>query len=251
MKKKIDDRKIFSKKTELLSTKLGKDKKILNKSINFATAMQKYFYPYLWSWMGVPIIQNPADILVNQEIIYKLKPDIIIETGIARGGSLIFYASILSMVKKKFKVIGVDINLHKHNRKSINNSKFSKFIKIIDGSSVDKKLFLKIKRLIKKKSKVLVILDSDHSKKHVYEECKLYSSLVSKNSYLIVADTILGFMNKNQTPKMRSKIWYRNNEPMSAANKFLTENKDFKIDKTLNGKLIFSSSFNGYLKKIR
>ena len=111
MKKKIDDRKLFSKKTEILSTRLGKDKKILTKSINFATAMQKYFYPYLWSWMGVPIIQNPADILVNQEIIYKLKPDIIIETGIARGGSLIFYASILSMVKKKFKVIEYGSNL--------------------------------------------------------------------------------------------------------------------------------------------
>ena len=247
----MDDRKKFLKNIKSKSLSLGKNSQILKKSMNFLVEVDKYDYSYLWTWFGVPIIQLPSDIIVAQEIIYKLKPDIIIETGIARGGSLIFYASILSMIKKKFKVIGVDINLHKHNRDSINKSKFCKFIKIIDGSSVDKKVFLKIKGIIKKKSKVLVILDSDHSKNHVYEECKLYSSLVSKNSYLIVADTILGFMNKNQTPKKRSKIWYKNNEPMSAANKFLRENKDFKIDKTLNGKLIFSSSFNGYLKKIR
>ena len=114
-----------------------------------------------------------------------------------------------------------------------------------------RKNIFKSKELDKKKSKVLVILDSDHSKKHVYEECKLYSTLVSKNSYLIVADTVLGFMNKKQTPKKRSKIWFKGNEPMSAAKKFLKENKNFKIDKTLNGKLIFSSSYNGYMKKIR
>ena len=102
------------------------------------------------------------------------------------------------MIKKKFKVIGIDIELRKHNRESLNKSKFSNSIKVIDGSSTEKKTFLKVKNLIRKKSKVLVILDSDHSKKHVYEECKLYSTLVSKNSYLIVADTVLGFMNKNK-----------------------------------------------------
>ncbi len=247
----IDDRNKFLKNINIQSTRLGKNKKILNDSINFINKLNFYDYPYLWTWLGVPIIQKPTEILVNQEIIFKLKPDVIIETGIARGGSLIFYASILSLLKKEFKVIGIDIELRKHNKESLNKSKFSNSIKIIDGSSTEKKTFLKVKNLIKKKSKVLVILDSDHSKKHVYEECKLYSTLVSKNSYLIVADTILGFMNKNQTPKKRSKIWFKGNEPMSAAKKFLKENKNFKIDKTLNGKLIFSSSYNGYMKKIR
>ena len=246
-----DDRKKFLKNIDAKSARLGKNKKILNESINFINQVNFYDYLYLWTWLGVPIIQNPTEILVNQEIIFKIKPDVIIETGIARGGSLIFYASILSLLKKKFKVIGVDIDLRKHNRNSLNKSKFSKSIKIIDGSSTEKKTFLKIKKLINKNSKVLVILDSDHSKNHVYEECKLYSTLVSKNSYLIVADTILGFMNKNQTPKKRSNIWYKGNEPMSAAKKFLKENKNFQIDKSLNGKLIFSSSYNGYLKKIK
>ncbi len=247
----IDDRQKFLRNINIQSTRLGKNKKVLNNSINFMNKLNFYDYPYLWTWFGVPIIQKPTEILVNQEIIFKLKPDVIIETGIARGGSLIFYASILSLIKKKFKVIGIDIELRKHNRESLDKSKFSNSIKVIDGSSTEKKTFLKVKNLIRKKSKVLVILDSDHSKKHVYEECKLYSTLVSKNSYLIVADTVLGFMNKKQTPKKRSKIWFKGNEPMSAAKKFLKENKNFKIDKTLNGKLIFSSSYNGYMKKIR
>jgi len=246
-----DDRKKFLNNIYNQSTKLGKNKKILKESLNFATKVDFYDYSYLWTWFGLPIIQNPTEILVNQEIIFKIKPDVIIETGIARGGSLIFYASILILLKKKFKVIGVDIDLRKHNRDSLIKSKFSKSIKIINGSSTEKKTFVKIKNQIKKNSKVLVILDSDHSKKHVYEECKLYSSLVSKNSYLIVADTILGFMDKNQTPKKRSNIWYKGNEPMSAAKKFLKENSNFQIDKSLNGKLIFSSSYNGYLKKIK
>ncbi len=246
-----DDRKKFQRETNLQSYKLGKNKKILNESIKFIKTLDYYDYSYLWTWFGLPIIQNPAEILVNQEIIFKTKPDVIVETGIARGGSLVFYASILSLLKKKFKIIGIDINLRRHNRDNIKKSRYSKSIKIINGSSTDNKTFFKIKKLISKNSKVLVILDSDHSKKHVYDECRLYSSLVTKNSYLIVADTMLGFMKKNQTPKKRSSIWYKGNEPMSAAKNFLKENKNFKIDKSLNGKLIFSSSYNGYLKRIR
>ena len=180
-----DDRKKFLKNIDIQYTRLGKSKKILKESLNFSNQVNFYDYSYLWTWFGVPIIQNPTEILVNQEIIFKIRPDVIIETGIARGGSLIFYASILSLLKKKFQVIGVDIDLRKHNRDSLNKSKFSKSIKIINGSSTEKKTFVKIKKLIKKNSKVLVILDSDHSKNHVYEECKSYSTLVSNLDYLV------------------------------------------------------------------
>jgi cephalosporin hydroxylase len=246
-----DDRKKFLENINLQSTKLGKNKKIFNNSLKFINDIDDYDYNYLWTWFGVPIIQLPADIIVNQEVIFNTKPDVIIETGIARGGSLIFYASILKLIKKKFKVIGIDINLKKHNRKSIKQSIFSRYIKLIDGSSVDINTISKIKKMIKKNDKILVILDSNHSKEHVYEECKLYSTLVTKNSYLIVTDTILGFMSKKQTPTKRSDIWYKGNEPMSAVKKFLKKNKSFRIDKSLNGKLIFASSYNGYLKKIK
>ena len=107
-----------------------------------------------------------------------------------------------------------------------------------------------IKLKISKKDKVMVILDSNHSKKHVLEECRSYSKIVSKHCYLVVADTILGYFNKKQTPKKRSHIWYKGNEPYSAVKEFLKINKNFKIDEKLNGKLIFSSSFNGYLRRL-
>ena len=173
-----------------------------------------------------------------------------IETGVARGGSVIFYSSILNFFKKKYKVIGVDIGLRDHNRKAIFNHKMSKNIKIFDGSSVDIKIFRKIQKICKNK-KVIVILDSDHSKKHVLEELNLYSQLIKKNGYIVVADTILGFLNKKQTPTKVSKILYRGNEPYAALKEFLKKNKNFTIDKKLNGKLLISQNFNGYIKKIK
>ena len=139
-----DDRKKFQRETNLQSYKLGKNKKILNESIKFIKTLDDYDYSYLWTWFGLPIIQNPAEILVNQEIIFKTKPDVIVETGIARGGSLVF-TSILSLLKKKFKIIGIDINLRRHNRDNIKKSRYSKSIKIINGSSTDNKTFLKKK----------------------------------------------------------------------------------------------------------
>ena len=247
----MDDRKKFKKTTKSFCLKLGKSKKILKKSINFLTELDKFNYSYLWTWAGVPIIQLPSEILVNQEIIFRTKPNIIIETGVARGGSILFYASILSLIHKKYKVIGIDNDLRPHNKKSIFNNPLSNKIKIIEGSSIEKKVLQKILKKIDKRDKVMVILDSNHSKKHVLQECKLYSKIVTKNCYLVVADTILGFFNKKQTPKKRSSIWHKGNEPFAAVKDFLKINKNYIIDKELNGKLIFSSSFNGYLKKIK
>ena len=128
LKKKInyktymDDRKKFKKLVETNSKNLGKNKKLFSNSINFLTKLDKYRYYYLWSWFGAPIIQLPTDMIAIQEVIYKVKPDIIIETGVARGGSLIYYASILKLLKKKFKVIGIDIDLRSHNVDTIKKS---------------------------------------------------------------------------------------------------------------------------------
>lgn len=248
--KYFDDRKKFKLQMEQNSFKLGKSKINLKKSIEVLTLLDKGYYNYIWSWLGVPIIQQPSEILVNQEIMFNYKPDVVIETGVARGGSVIFYSSILNLIKNKYKVIGIDIELRGHNRKAIFNHKMSKNIKIFDGSSVDTKIFQKIEKLCKNK-KVIVILDSDHSKKHVLEELNLYSKLIKKNGYLVVADTILGFLNKKQTPKIRSKVLYRGNEPYAALKEFLKSNKNFIIDKKLNGKLLISQNFNGYIKKIK
>lgn len=247
----MDDRKKFLKNIKFKSLSLGKNPQILKKSMNFLIEVDKYDYSYLWTWFGVPIIQLPSDIIVAQEIIFKTKPDVIIETGIARGGSLIFYASILKLIKKDFKIIGVDIDIKLHNKKSILSSKFSKYIKLIEGSSVSEDIFKKVKKIIPKKSNVMVILDSNHTKKHVMEECKLYGTLVTKNNYMVVADSTIGYLKNNQIPKKRSIILKNDDNPNIGIKEFLKFNKKFQIDKELNGKLIFSSNFNGYLKKIK
>lgn len=245
-----DDRKIFKSIMESNSLKLGLSKKNLKKSIEILTLLDQHYYSYIWSWMGLPIIQLPSETMVNQEIIYKYQPDVIVETGVARGGSVLFYSTILNMIKKKYKVIGIDIALRKYNRKAIFQHRMSKNICILDGSSTDSEIFKKVKKLCKNK-KVIVILDGDHSKKHVAEELRLYSQLIKKNGYIVAADTILGFLNKKQTPTKVSQVLYKGNEPYSAVKEFLKKNKDFKIDKALNGKLLISQNYSGYIKKIK
>ena len=181
-----------------------------------------------------------------QEILNKVKPDIVIETGIAHGGSVIFTASILKMIgKKNFKVIGVDIDIRKHNLKEIKKSVVYKYLDLIEGSSVDEKIFNIIKKKIKKNKKVLVILDSNHSHKHVLNELNLYSKLVSKNSYLILPDTYIDFM-----PKNTFKKWKRGDNTYTALLEFLKKNKKFKIDSEANKKSLISEAIKGYIKKV-
>ncbi len=211
-------------------------------------------YVYSFSWLGRPIIQLPDDLIRIQEIIFKVKPTIIIETGIAHGGGLIFYSSILSSMIKKFKVIGVDIDIRKHNEKAIKAHPMYKNIKMYQGSSIDRKIFSKVEKNISKKDKVLVILDSNHSTEHVMSELNLYSKLVTKNSYIVACDGIQKKMHK----AARSKSDWSTNNPITAINNFLKNNKNFK---TFNDHFTFNESKisknyvtywpNAYIKKIR
>jgi len=190
---------------------------------------QKYLYGF--SWLGRPIIQNPDDMVRMQEVIYDLKPDLIIETGVAHGGSVIFYASLLEMIGKG-RVLGIDIEVREHNLKAIMDHKLSKLIDLEIGSSIDKKLVDKVSKKIKTDDKVLVILDSAHDYKHVKQELELYSPLVSKNSYIVVTDGSQEFL--HDTPRAKLDYpgyvdsWELNN-PKKAAEDFVKENKEFII----------------------
>ena len=161
-----DDRELFLENIKKKSLSLGLDDDIFKKSKDLIYDLDAYDYNYLWTWMGVPIIQLPADIMATQEVIWKTKPDIIIETGVARGGSLIFMASILEIIGKG-KVIGVDIDIRKHNRESIEAHPLSKRINLVEGGSVDTDILAEVRSHIRKDSKVMVVLDSDHSRSHV------------------------------------------------------------------------------------
>ncbi len=241
-----DDRWEFEQKKAEMSLKLGADSALFENSLNLITELDQYDYSYLWSWMGLPIIQFPADIIATQEVIWKTKPDVIIETGVARGGSLIFMASILCALGRG-TVIGIDVDIRKHNRVAVESHQLSKFISLIQGGSTDEETIKMVKSKIKDGDRVMVVLDSDHSRDHVLAECRAYGPLVSKGCYLVVADTLIGFCDETQTPRKRSKIWTKGNEPLAALNDFMLESDKFIVDPELNGKLVLSSSPKGYL----
>ena len=205
-------------------------------------------YVYHFDWFGFPIIQFPSDILVLQEILYREKPDIVIECGIGRGGGLIFYSSILKLIKKKFQVIGVELSLGS-NKKKINKSPFSKNIKLIEGSSTEEKTVAKIKDILKNYNKPLIILDSNHTHQHVLDELNIYSKFVKKNGYLIVFDSIIEFIKrKHNDPKKKFK---KGNSPYTAIKEFLKNNPKFKIDPYFENKALITSAPSGFLKKIK
>ena len=197
--------------------------------------------------MGIPIIQLPADIMATQEVIWKTKPDIIIETGVARGGSVLFMASILEMMGNG-QVIGVDIDIRKHNRESIEAHPMSKRVTLIEGGSVDDSILKQVRANIPDGARVMVVLDSDHSRDHVLEECRAYGPMVTKDCYMVVADTLVGHLDEKEAPQNRSQVWYKGNDPLTALQEYMLESDRFEIDLEINGKLVLSSSPGGYLR---
>jgi len=237
----------FEKRNKKFIELMNKDQKVMDISKKWFEESIKYEYSYHFSWLGIPIIQYPQDIIALQEIIWKVKPDLIIETGIARGGSIIFSASLLELIGKG-EVIGVDIDIKNANKKKILKHPLSKRITMIEGSSISKKTIDKIKKLVQEKNKILVILDSNHTHKHVLKELEIYSPLVSKNSYLIVFDTIVDDLPKQL---LNNRPWGKKNNPKSAVKEFLAKNNRFRVDKGIEKKLLFTVAPMGFLKCIK
>lgn len=237
----------FEERNKKFMNSMSKDIKFQKLSQQWFDISLKYEYPYHFTWLGRPIIQYPQDILIIQELIWKIKPDLIIETGIARGGSLIFTASILELIGKG-NVIGIDIDIREQNRKEIEKHQMFKRITMLEGSSIDKKIINKIFKLAEGKKKILVLLDSFHTQNHVLQELKLYSPLVNKGSYLVVFDTVVEDMPKNSFP---NRPWDKGNNPKTAVKEFLKKNKRFKIDINMERKLMITSSPSGFLKCIK
>lgn len=242
-----DDRDEFGKKARSQALALGQDRAVFDSSIDILLAANKYDYAYLWTWMGIPIIQLPADIMATQEVIWATKPDVIVETGVARGGSMVFMASLLELLGNG-KVIGVDIDIRAHNRDSIERNPLAKRISLIEGPSTSSSVVAKVRSEIPPGASVMVILDSDHSRDHVLAELRAYAGMVTPGCYLVVADTLLGELQPDAELRNRSKAWSKGNEPLSALKIFLEESDRFEVDPVINGKLILSSSTGGYLR---
>ena len=243
-----DPVKQFVEEREMRIKKNGASLPLTEAAKKFNDASNSAQYSYNFSWMGRPIIQYPQDMIAMQEIIWEIKPDLIIETGIAHGGSLIYYASLLELIGHG-EVLGIDIDIRDHNKKEIEEHPMFKRIQMIEGSSIDNGTIEKVKSLANDKKKILVVLDSNHTHDHVLRELELYSPFVSINSYLVVFDTIVEDLPEGYFSQ--SRPWGIGNNPKTAVDTFLQTNKQFVIDEAIDNKLLISVAPSGYLKRIK
>ena len=242
--------------------KISNNQEINNSSNAFMRASTKPKYCYNFSWLGRPIIQYPQDIVAMQEIIWKVKPDLIIETGIAHGGSLIFSSSMLALLdmeeairdnklldleKSSRKVLGIDVDIRKHNKASIEEHSMSRYIQMIEGSSIEPDIVKQVKEIAKDYQRILVCLDSNHTHEHVLAELEAYASLTSKDSYCIVFDTIIEDLPDDMYP---DRSWGPGNNPKTAVWDYLKKHPEFKIDKNIQNKLLITVAPDGYLKRL-
>lgn len=240
----------------------GNNQSLIDASKNFMIKSTKPKYSYNYFALGCPIIQYPQDMIAIQELIWEVKPDLIIETGIAHGGSVIMSASALALLdiceaiknKQKFdpnksnrKVIGIDIDIRKHNRSAIENHPMVSRIELLEGSSIDPKIIEKVKSISKNYKKILVCLDSNHTHNHVLLELNAYAPLTSINSYCVVFDTIIEDMPKGT---FEDKAWDVGDNPKTAVREYLKNHPEFEIDKNIDNKLMISVAPEGYLKKV-
>ena len=227
---------------------MGNDDAVRDLARRFLIETAKYKYSFSFSWLGSPIIQVPQDMAAIQEIIWRVRPDLIVETGIAHGGSLIFSSSMLEILGGDGQVLGVDIDIREHNRAEIEKHPMFKRITMIEGSSVDDAVVKQVRSVAKGKKRVLVFLDSNHTHKHVLRELQLYSPLVKRGGYLVVFDTVVEDM---PDELWRDRPWGKGDNPKTAVREFLRTNDRFEIDKEIESKLLITVAPDGYLRCVK
>lgn len=235
---------LFNKEKKRNIDRMHRDAAMLKTTSAWIVKSGMHKYSYNFSWLGRPIIQYPQDMVAMQEIIWRVKPDLIIETGIAHGGSLVFYASLLELIGGSARIVGVDIEIRPHNMAAIKKHPMYKRITLIEGSSIEKSVIDKVRRIARRRKRVLVVLDSNHSHQHVLKELELYSPLVTKGSYLVVFDTVV----EDLPPDfVTNRPWGKGDNPKTAVWEFLKRNDRFVIDKSIQDKLLITVAPDGYL----
>lgn len=243
----------FQKETMDRVLENSKNRELLKSSEKFTLETIDAGYSYNFSWMGRPIIQYPQDMIAMQEIIWEVKPDLIIETGIAHGGSLIFSASMLTLLEacgeiEKGEVLGIDIDIRTHNKEAIEAHPMSKKITMFEGSSIDEEMIAKVHEFAKRGKKILVCLDSNHTHEHVLAELRAYANLVSVGSYCAVFDSIVEDLPEDT---FNDRPWGIGDNPKTAVWEYLKEDDDFVIDKDIENKILITVAPDGYLKRIK
>lgn len=241
----------------------GESKELAGLTANWINCANSLKYSYHYEWLGRPIIQYPQDMVAMQELIWELRPDLIIETGIAHGGSLIFSASMLAMLDmcdaiesgtaldpkaSRRKVLGIDIDIRAHNRVAIEAHPMSSRIQMIQGSSIAAETIAEVQAIAKNYSRVLVCLDSNHTHDHVLAELQAYANLTSVGSYCVVFDTVIEDMPKEMFP---NRPWGPGDNPKTAVWEYLKSHPEFEIDKSIPNKLQITVAPDGFLRRVR
>lgn len=234
------------------------DKDLMNLSNTWLHQVLKQNYVNNFTWLGRPIVQIPQDIYAMQELIWNVKPNLIIETGIAHGGSLIMSASMLALLDycegyskddpSGREVIGIDIEIRPHNRKAIEEHPMSNLIRLIEGSSINYNIIKQVEKTLDYHDKVMVFLDSNHTHKHVLSELEEYTPMVSKGSYCVVWDTGI---EDSPEDSNNNRPWGKGNNPRTAVHEFLRTTDKFEIDNIIAYKLMVTASIDGFLKRVK
>ncbi|MGA2895716.1 MAG: cephalosporin hydroxylase family protein [Xanthobacteraceae bacterium] len=241
------DRDEFDKQIEENIAGLRSDIDLRHLSRSWIEASAKHRYSYNFTWLGRPVIQYPQDLIALQEIIWRTRPELIIETGVAHGGSLIFSASLLELIGGAGKVIGIDIEIRPHNRKAIEDHPLFRRISLIEGSSIDPEVAADVSRAATGK-RTMVILDSNHTHDHVLGELRAYAPLVSSGCYLIILDTVIEDL---PDALFAGRPWKQGDNPKTAVHEFLRGTDEFVIDETIQDKLLITVAPDGFLLCVR
>ena len=248
----MTDTAFAQQRTELVA-QLGSNADMADLTNRWLGKAQELGYSYNFDWLGLPIIQYPQDIVAMQELIWALRPDVVLETGVARGGSLIFYASMLELLEtctgaKGGRVIGIDIDIRQPNRDAIEAHPLARRIELVQGSSIDPAIVGQVRSLVGDAKRVLVCLDSNHTHDHVLEELRSYAPMTSVGSYCVVFDTLVEHL---PDEAIGDRPWGRGDNPLTAVRQYLKETDLFETDAPLHDKLQISVAREGYLRRTK
>jgi cephalosporin hydroxylase len=262
MSKKLDPIEAFEAEKSAMIATYRHDKEWQEASAKWRDLSFSRRYMYNFTWLGRPIIQLPHDIAAFQEVVWKVKPDLIIETGIAHGGSLILSASLLALIdyceaaeageildpaKPKRTVVGIDIDIRAHNRAALDAHAMRSRIDMIESSSLEAEAVRQVRARAKSKERILVALDSNHTHAHVLEELELYAPLVTPGSYCIVFDSVVEDLPDGLFP---GRPWSKGNNPKTAVWEYLKSHPEFEIDNSIHEKLVITAAPDGFLKRL-
>ena len=247
-----DDRAEFEAQKRASAAAMASDEALMADALAVNVAADRHDWSYQWSWLGLPVIQMPSDIVVMQEILWECRPQLVIETGVARGGSLILSASILELLGEG-RVLGIDVDIRAHNREAIEAHPLAHRVDMLEGSSTARDVVDAVKERAAAVDRVMVVLDSNHTHEHVLAELRAYAPFVSVGQFLVVADT---FIEDIPTQEHRRRPWGPGDNPRTALAEWAAETGGvetggFEPDEFVNAKLLLSASRGGYLRRVR